>query len=105
MKFSKQLPVGTIALGVILGAVNVVSMMMSDKYFPKLVVFACILLLFGIATLIFPGGDPGPEVPSNKKLAYSFSKASMVGKIMWILFAIAGLVLGFWIDITFLGGL
>lgn len=105
MKFSRQLSLGSVILGLVLGAINVVSLYTSGSYFPKLMVFATLLLCFGMVSFMFPGGDPGPDVPNNKKLAYSFSKASLVGKIMWILSAIAGIALGIWIDVEFIGGI
>lgn len=103
MKFSHKIGLGVLILGIILGLVNVIAIYAMDSYFPKLVVFATTLFAWGIAMLIFPVAEPGPEVPQNKQLGVAFSKAGILTKIMWILFPLIGLVAGFYLMIS-LGG-
>lgn len=93
MKFFVKMSLGALALAAVLGIVSFF-LYQSGKYAPKLVVFIPFLVCMGIAFLLFPGVEPGPEIPDNKKLAYSFSKSKILVKIMWILFALIGLALG-----------
>jgi hypothetical protein len=79
-----------LVLGVILVIVNLF-MIQSGSYFPKLLLIGTTFTGLGLGFILFKGGNPGSEVAPKEKSKIHWREAPVVSRIMWILFAIAGL--------------
>ncbi len=95
MKHGMKMGLILLVLGLIVIGINLF-MINGGSYFPKLLLIGPCLALLGFGYMIFKGGDIANDVPNNMKSKLHWKNAPVLSKIMWIVFGIGGLGLGFW---------
>lgn len=89
MKFSVSIFLAGLVIGCVCLGANYV-MMRNGNYFPALIILGSFCIGLSIATLLFPGAEPGPEIQTDKKMAYSFKHAKPFNKVMWVILGLTG---------------
>ena len=89
--------IGFISLGLFLALINFCAMMFSDSYFPKLFVATGTFAAMGIGMILAPGAVVGAEVPNEKRSKAWWSTSPVLHRLIWILSAVIGLVLSFYV--------
>jgi len=103
MSFGRKYGLVFMVLGIILCAVNFFMLFNSGRYFPKLLITGFALTFFGISMLIVPGVPPADSVSDNDKMKVWFKQSPLLNKIVWIVFGLGGIGLGFYVSITLSG--
>lgn len=95
MKPGRKVGLILIVLGLIFGAVNAVMIVSAGKYLPKLTAAVPVLLLLGLAMMLFPGEAEGKE--ASEKISLLWKGAAMKDRAAWILSSAAGLAVGLYV--------
>lgn len=96
MKTDKKFGLGFLIVGLVLILINYLSISFTDYFYPKMLIVGLSVSMFGIAMVLFPGGDIPENTPNGQKINVMFKGAPLLSKIMWVAFAAAGVIGGFW---------
>ena len=95
MKAGRKFGLILFVVGCIIGAINLVLLFAMEMYFPKYTAAVPVLLLLGLAMIIFPGKAEGKE--ALEQLSILWEGTSMVDRAAWIISSIIGFAIGFYI--------
>ena len=90
MQASRDIPTVLIGIGIVL-----MSFMYWLQHFtPDRLMGAAACLFVGIAMLIFPGAPAAPKTDTYMRTRHYVAAAPLMHKLLWLLFGVAGLAVG-----------
>ena len=95
-----QMGIATLVIAAVFTLANCFMYMMGKAY-TVMLVMTPMLILGGISFLVFPGTEPAPGVPANKRPAEWWKRSPLKNKLIWITAMIVGLALGVWLMVTY----
>lgn len=95
MKKGRTLGIILLVIGGLFIGLNYYMIYQAEFFFPKVLLAGFPLCSIGLAMMLFPGGEFPADViiPRPPDM---FKQASLQTKIIWIIFAVVGIIGGFW---------
>jgi hypothetical protein len=94
------LGIGLLITGIVLAGINYFSITFENYYFPKLLLTGIIVAFLGLGFILFPGRAP-LEGEAGQYLKNIWKESTAFQKSMWILFTLAGAIIGIWVFVYF----